>query len=423
MASLAAFLPGVVLGPFLGALIDRWSRRWIMAVADGAVALLTALLALLYWLGVIEVWHVYVLLFLRALGETFHEPAMTASTSLMVPEEQLTRVAGMNQARQSLTFMAGPVMGALLVETLSIPGVLAIDVLTALPAIGPLLFLAVPQPVPEARDDGRPGGWRALMRETGQGFRYLWGWRGIFVMLVTTSLIVFFQRPAVSFMPLLVTQHFNGGAREMGWLSAAFNVGSVGGGLLMSTWGGFRRKVVNMVVALTAYGLLSLARGLTPANAFWFLVGASLLGGLTSPMFFASLRAMLQSTVPPEMQGRVFATQNSLVMAMGPLGLALLGPLADEVGVQPLFVLSGAACLLVALVWALTPSVRAGRRRATGIVTLGARHCGRFVSHSAWHLYIEKEKPNATRTLRFIRPTDPPRLSHLGAHPRRGEPL
>lgn len=75
-------------------------------------------------------------------------------------------------------------------------------------------------------------------------------------------------------------------------------------------------------------------------------------------MFFASLRAILQSTVPPEMQGRVFSTQNSLVMATGPLGLTLLGPLADEIGVQPLFVLSGTACLLVALLWAITPSVR-----------------------------------------------------------------
>jgi DHA3 family macrolide efflux protein-like MFS transporter len=357
MASLAAFTPAVVLGPFLGALIDRWSRRWIMAIADGAVALLTALLALLYWLGIIEVWHVYVLLFLRALGETFHEPAMTASTTLMVPEEQLTRVAGMNQARQSLTFLAGPVLGALLVEWLSIPGVLAIDVLTALPAIGPLLFLAVPQPVSE-EDDAATGGWRALIREMGQGFRYLWGWRGIFVLLMTTSLIVFFQRPAVSFMPLLVTQHFGGGPREMGWISAAFNVGSVSGGILLSAWGGFRHKIVSMVVSLVAYGLLSLARGLTPSDGFWFLVGATLLGGLASPMFFASLRAMLQSTVPPEMQGRVFATQNSLVLATGPLGLAILGPLADRIGVQTLFVLSGMACLLVALVWLLTPSVR-----------------------------------------------------------------
>jgi DHA3 family macrolide efflux protein-like MFS transporter len=319
-------------------------------------------LAFLYWQDVVTVWHVYVLLFLRALGETFHEPAMTASTTLMVPEEQLTRVAGMNQTRQSLTFLAGPVLGALLVEWISIPGVLAIDVLTALPAIGPLLFLSVPQPAPTEDDaaarwrERHP--WQALFRETGLGFRYLWGWRGVFILLMTTSLIVFFQRPAISFMPLLITQHFGGGPREMGWISAAFNVGSVSGGLLLSAWGGFRRKIVNMLVSLVAYGLLSLARGLTPPNGFQFLVGATLLGGLASPMFFASLRAMLQSTVPPEMQGRVFATQGSLVMATGPLGLALLGPLADRIGVQTLFVLSGTACLLVALIWALTPSVR-----------------------------------------------------------------
>mgnify|MGYP000435178602 CR=1 FL=1 len=170
-----------------------------------------------------------------------------------------------------------------------------------------------------------------MARETREGLRYIWGWRGLFVLFVSLSLIVFFQRPAISFMPLLITQHFGGGPREMGWISAAFNVGSVSGGILLSTWGGFRRKIVNMFVALMAYGLLSLARGLTPADGFWFLVGATLLGGLASPMFFASLRAMLQSTVPPDMQGRVFATQSSLVMATGPLGLAILGPLAEAI--------------------------------------------------------------------------------------------
>jgi DHA3 family macrolide efflux protein-like MFS transporter len=357
MANLAAFVPIVVLGPFMGVIVDRWSRRWIMALADGAVALLTLVLALLFWLGAIQVWHVYLLLFLRAVGEGLHEPAMAASTTMLVPKEHLTRVASANQTRQSLTFLAGPVLGALLMEVWPIQGVLAIDVATALPAIVPLLFLDVPQPA-VSPEQAAVRGWQAVVRDTGEGLRYIWGWRGLFVIFCTISLVVFFQRPAVSMLPLLVTDVFGGGPIEMGWLSAAWQTSAVLSGIVLSAWGGSRRKIVSMLVALLLYALANLARGLTPADAFWLVVATSAVGGLASPLFFASLRAMLQSTVPPEVQGRVFATQNSLTMGMGPLGLVILGPLADLVGVQPLFVMTGLSALLVAGVWALTPSVR-----------------------------------------------------------------
>jgi DHA3 family macrolide efflux protein-like MFS transporter len=357
MANLAAFVPIVVLGPFMGVIVDRWSRRWIMAVADGAVALLTLVLAVLFWQDLIQVWHVYLLLFLRAVGEGLHEPAMAASTTMLVPREHLTRVAGANQTRRSLTFLAGPVLGALVMQVLPIQAVLAIDVATALPAILPLLFLDVPQPAVSS-EQAAVSGWQVMLRDTGEGLRYIWGWRGLFVLFCSISLIVFFQRPAVSMVPLLVTEHFGGGPVEMGWLSGAWQVSSVLSGLAISAWGGFRRRVVNMIVALVVYGIVALVRGLAPADAFWFVVAASVVGGLATPMFFASMQAMLQSTVPSEMQGRVFALQNSMTMGMGPLGLVILGPLADVIGVQPLFVMTGVSALLVAGVWLLIPSVR-----------------------------------------------------------------
>jgi len=260
--------------------------------------------------------------------------------------------------------MTGPVLGALLIEVLPVQGVLAIDVLTALPAILPLFFLDVPQPVREtsAGDPatGGPGdsGWQAVWRETREGLRYVWGWRGLFVMFATLSTIVFFQRPAVSMIPLLVTEHFGGGPTEMGWLSGTWQASSVLGGLALSAWGGFRRRFTNMMVALVIYALANLARGLTPADGFWFVVAASAVGGLSMPLFFGSLRAMLQATVPPEMQGRVFAMQGSITMGMGPLGLVILGPVADLIGVQPLFVMTSTASLLVVLIWLLSPRVR-----------------------------------------------------------------
>ena len=108
--TLVAILPGVVLGPFAGALVDRWNRRIVMMAADGFIALATLGLAVLYALGAMQIWHVYVIMFLRSLGGASHWPAMQASTSLMVPEEHLARVAGLNQTMQgALNIVAPPI--------------------------------------------------------------------------------------------------------------------------------------------------------------------------------------------------------------------------------------------------------------------------------------------------------------------------
>jgi DHA3 family macrolide efflux protein-like MFS transporter len=359
MASLVALLPPTVLGPVVGALVDRWRRRWVMVVADSAIALFTALLALLFWRETVQLWHVYAILSLRALGTAFHDPAMTASTTLMVPRTWFTRVAGMDQTRDAVNRIAGAPLGALLVTVLPIQAVLAIDVGTALLAVVPLLFIDVPQPAastPAAREVGAI--WRAVAREMGDGVRYLWRWRGLFVMLATAAAVPFFHQPTTSLRPLLITGHFGGGAAELGWATMAFGLGSVTGGLLMSTWGGFKRRMTTISAGVVLFGLANLLRGLAPAGAFWLYLGATFCAGPATAMYGAAMRAIMQATVPPEMQGRVFALRTSLFQAMAPLGLATLAPLGDTIGVQPIFLMDGVACLLVVVVWMALPGVR-----------------------------------------------------------------
>jgi DHA3 family macrolide efflux protein-like MFS transporter len=141
MASMVGFLPQVVLGPVIGVLVDRWNRRLIMLVSDSAVAAATILLGYLFWLDVVQVWHVFVILFIRALAGSFHFPSMMASTTLMVPESQLTRIQGLNQVLQGGLSIASAPLGAILLSLLPMQGVLAIDVVTALFAIGPLFVV------------------------------------------------------------------------------------------------------------------------------------------------------------------------------------------------------------------------------------------------------------------------------------------
>src|SRR5262245_58313777 len=145
-ATLLGLLPPIVLGPVIGALIDRWSRKTVMLAADGFVAAASLLLAWLFDAGIADIPHVLALLFLRPLGGAFQSPAMTASTTLMVPEKHLTRIQGLNQGLQGLVTVVAAPLGALLLAVLSMPGVMMVDVGTALLAILPLTAIRVPRP-------------------------------------------------------------------------------------------------------------------------------------------------------------------------------------------------------------------------------------------------------------------------------------
>src|SRR5512138_443967 len=145
LATLVGMLPQIVIGPFAGALVDRWNRRTIMIIADSTIAAFSLLLAYLFATGVVQIWHIYAIMAVRSIGGAFHFPAMSASTPLMVPKEQLTRINGLNQALQGVNSLFAPPLGALLLNVLPTHGILLIDVGTALLAILPLLFSSIPQ--------------------------------------------------------------------------------------------------------------------------------------------------------------------------------------------------------------------------------------------------------------------------------------
>jgi DHA3 family macrolide efflux protein-like MFS transporter len=366
-ASLIATLPTVILGPFAGALVDRWNRRTIMILADSAVALLSAWLAYLFWTDAVQVWQIYVIMFGRALGGAFHWPAMQASTSLMVPKEQLARVAGMNQTLQGILNILGPPLGAFLMSVLPLSGVMAIDVATAAFAIVPLLFVHIPQPQRGRTAAGEPGHKLSLLADVRAGFLYIWRWPGVFAVLIMATVVNLMVNPGFSLMPLLVTEHFQGDAWHLGGINSAWGLGVVLGGLTLSVWGGFRRRILTSLVGLVGMGAGILMLGFAPSTAFWLALGAMFVTGFTNPIVNGPFFAIIQSTVAPEMQGRVFTVIGSMSAAASPLGLAIAGPVADALGIQAWFIMGGVTCLILAAVAAATPAiVHLEDRRETG---------------------------------------------------------
>jgi len=350
-ASLVAMLPQVLLGPFAGALVDRWNRRLVMILADGLIALATLVLAGLFWMGTAQIWHIYAILLVRSLGGAFHWPAMSASTSLMVPKEQLSRVAGINQTLQGLVGIVAPPTGALLIGILPTQGVLLIDVFTALCAILPLLFISIPQPKTIV------GATTSYWQDVRAGLAYVAAWPGLLAILVIALLINFLLTPTGSLMPLLITKHFGLGALELGFTDTLWGVGMIAGGLLLSVWGGFKRRIVTSLLGIVGIGVSVVLVGLAPANMFWLaLVGMSI-SGLAQVLANGPLQAVIQSAVEPDMQGRVMALIGSGATAMTPLSLAVAGPVSDAIGIRAWYIFGGAACLLMGIVAFSVPAV------------------------------------------------------------------
>ena len=352
LASLAGLLPQVFVSPLIGTLVDRWNRRTVMIVADAVVAVSTAALIGLLVVNRLEIWHIYAALFVRAVGGGFHQSAYGASVVLMVPKDQLARIQGLNQSlRGGLDIAAAP-LGALLLRWLPLPAVLGIDVLTAALAIAPLLVYTLPQP------ERRGGGARpSVLRDMLDGLRYVLAWPGLMAVLVMVAFINFLFVPAASLTPLLVTRHFGGEALHLGWLNAALGAGVIVGGAVLGVWGGFKRRVMTAQLGLVGLGVFNALVALTPARAFPLAVAAMLLAGVMTPIVNGSYGAILQATIAPEMQGRVFALVLSLAMGLGPLGLLLAGPLADAAGVRVWFYVAGGVCALLGVAGLLIPAV------------------------------------------------------------------
>jgi DHA3 family macrolide efflux protein-like MFS transporter len=356
-ASILALLPQVLISPFAGALIDRWDRRKVMMAVDAVNALAVVVLALLYARGSVQFWHIYAVMFIRATGGAFQWPAMQASTTLMVPEEQLSRIAGLNQALQGLAAIVAPPLGALLLDVMPMQSILAIDVGTAALAIALLMFIRIPTPT-----NGDPGksskGFSRVLGDMREGLRFLSSWRGLLIIMGIAMAFNLLIIPAMSLTPILVTEHFAGGSREYALLEAAIGMGMVAGGLLLGAWGGFKSRVITGFSGAIIMGIGVGLVGLAPGNLYPMALGGMALAGVMMPIVNGSIFALLQSKVPPEMQGRVFTLMMSGTAAMAPIGLAVAGPLAEVIGVRAWFLAGGVVIILMSAAAYFVPSVR-----------------------------------------------------------------
>ena len=341
IASMMGLLPQVALSPFIGTWVDRGNRRFIMIVADTLVATVTLGLAILFALNLVQIWHIYLALFLRAVAGGFHQSAFGASVVLLVPKEHLARVQGFNQALYGgINILSAP-LGAFLLAALPMQGILSIDIGTAILAVTIVFLTQILQPKRGTQTQA------TFWQDFAAGFRYIIAWRGLVILLGLVMVINFFFSAAEPLTPLLITKHFQGGAQQLGWWLASFSVGTILGGLILGAWGGFQRKVITALLGLVLMGLGTMVVGLVPSQLFWVGLAANTGVGLLLPIINGSFGATLQATISPDMQGRAFAFIMSAAMLVSPLALMIAGPFADRFGIQLWFLIAGISCLLM----------------------------------------------------------------------------
>lgn len=342
IATIAALLPQTVLGPFAGVYVDRWDRKTTMIAADSFVALCSAVLAFLFYLDVIELWHIYVLLALRSIGSAFHSPAMQSSVPLLAPESELIRVSGVNQAIQSVCNIGGPALGAVLVMSFDISFVMLLDVIGAFIACVSLLFVYIPNPKERMEASSQ-----SVLREMKDGFNAIRNNRGLFWILAVEVLVTFFIMPVGTLVPLMTLNHFGGDAYQVSLIEVLYGLGMLCGGAILGIWKMKIRKVILINLSYLSMGVFLFFMGLLPPTAFVAYAVLSVILGIALPFYNGPITALIQTQVSPAVLGRVFAFFLSVSLLPALIGLLATGIIADTIGVANVFLLSGLVITII----------------------------------------------------------------------------
>jgi len=367
IASMFGVIPNVLISPFAGAIADRNNRKNIMIISDLVVGLARLLGFFLFASGAIQVWHIYFMIFIGSAAGSFQHPAMAASTALMVPKRHLSRVAGMNQTLQGALSIAAPPLGALLMSFTSIANIFMLDFITMLLAVLPLFFIPIPHPI-SRKDENGDAIQRSFVEDLTEGFQYILSWRGLTLLLVSAMFINFLISPAMSLLPLLVKMHFGGDEVQLALINSVLGIGMLIGGLTLSLWGGFKRRIFTTFMGLVIAGISFAAIGFIPPTGFTIAVIIFLISSMMIPLINGPIHAVVQSAVIPEMQGRVISLISTFAGLAMPIGLAVAGPLSDAVGIQTWFIIGGIFMSLAGLFGYLSPAMRGIEERPNKII-------------------------------------------------------
>jgi DHA3 family macrolide efflux protein-like MFS transporter len=327
LVQLSFTLPFLLVSPFAGAMVDRYNRKLMMMVSDLGAVLATTGILVLNAVGHLEIWHMCVASAVFGLSGTFQWPAYMAAISTMVPKEQYGRANGLMSLIDSGPAVFSPMLAGILLPVIDLTGILIIDVVTFFLAIGALLIVQVPQPI--LTEEGQAGK-GSLINEATFGFKYIFARRSLIsLLLVILCLNLTGGLSQSLFAPMILLRTENNSA-SLGSIQSAFAVGGVVGGLIVSAWGGFKKRIRGMLIGWSLYAFFGLILfGLGRNLSIWIPV--AFLASINFPLTQSASNAIWQAKVAPDVQGRVFASRRLIAWLTDPIMPVVSGLMADYV--------------------------------------------------------------------------------------------
>lgn len=367
LAAVFGFLPQAIVSVFAGVWADRVNRKTMIVISDSAIALATLGLALLMLSGVGDLWLIFLVMAVRSVGAGVQMPAISALLPQIVPSEQLMRINGINSSIQSALGLLAPVVAAAVYATMSLVAILFIDVATAIIGLSLLALIAVPS-LERVTSGDKP----SYFADLKDGINYVFTHELVrWVMAIFGIVFLLIVAPS-NLSPLMVARNFGTEVWMLTVLEVAFGIGMAIGGALMAAFAAKLDRLKTIISTSVIFGVLATVMGLT--NNLWLFYGLFFIVGVVVPAFSTSAFTLLQETVEPERQGRVFGFVGIVMSVAMPLGMAILGPLADVVSVELLLIVTGIATVVIAAIAVLLPAGKraiAAAHASTGVSTPG----------------------------------------------------
>ncbi|WP_044478811.1 MFS transporter [Paenibacillus antibioticophila] len=337
------FIPTFLLSPVAGVWADRYNRKRLIIMADGMIAFATFILAIVFLLGYKEIWLLFVMAAIRAVGAGIQSPAVGAILPQIVPSDKLTQVNGINGTLQAVMMFVAPMASAALLTMATLEAIFFIDVITAAIAILTLLlFFKIPVHVKAAAEQTT-----SYLADFKQGLTYIQQHPYLKSFFLFFAVFFVLMAPASFLTPLQVTRTFGDDVWRLTAIEIAFSIGMMAGGAIIASWGGFRNKVHTMAFASLIMAVCTFALGIAPF--FWLYLAFMGAFGIAVPLFNTPTTVMIQERVDESYLGRIFGIFSMISTSMMPIGMLIFGPIADVIAIEWLLIGTGMLMVVMSL--------------------------------------------------------------------------
>ncbi len=341
ISGIEANLPMSLFSPIAGIAADRYNRKFISIFSDMTMGMIALIYAVLLFFLDLPVWTVFVMLCVRGIGSTFQQPAIQSIIPQLVPKDQLVKTNGWMQLLNSGSFLLGPVIGASLYAIFPMSVVLMSDVVGAILASVALAVVKIPKLEKTENEKQR------FVTEIKEGLQVFREDKKLFYIVIAEALCMFFYAPLSSFYPLMTSDYFDLSAMYGSAVELSFAIGMIVSSLLFSSVLKVERKIRVSFIGLLGMGIASVICGvIPPVYIGWFFFAASCMClGVAENVHTIPLTAYIQETVAPKKMGRAFSVLTLISSVPMPVGLLFSSPIAEKVGVNVWFFISG-LCML-----------------------------------------------------------------------------